>query len=88
MMLEASRLSIRFGGLAAVDDVSLHVAEGKIVAREALSEAVARGEGDLRSVDALISRLRRKLAGGDGATVIATAPGFGYRLAAPVRREG
>ena len=32
MMLEASRLSIRFGGLAAVDDVSLHVAEGKIVA--------------------------------------------------------
>jgi branched-chain amino acid transport system ATP-binding protein len=32
MMLQASGLSIRFGGLAAVDDVSVQVAEGKIVA--------------------------------------------------------
>jgi len=32
MMLQASRLSVRFGGLAAVDDVSLEVAGGKIVA--------------------------------------------------------
>jgi branched-chain amino acid transport system ATP-binding protein len=32
MMLEASELSIRFGGLAAVDGVSLEVAQGKIVA--------------------------------------------------------
>jgi two-component system torCAD operon response regulator TorR len=63
-------------------------AEGKIVSREALSETVSRGEGDLRSVDALVSRLRRKLAAPDGASLIATAPGFGYRLAAPVRREG
>jgi len=31
-MLQASRLSVRFGGLAAVDDVSLEVAGGKIVA--------------------------------------------------------
>jgi branched-chain amino acid transport system ATP-binding protein len=32
MMLQARGLSIRFGGLAAVDDVSLHVEAGKIVA--------------------------------------------------------
>jgi two-component system, OmpR family, torCAD operon response regulator TorR len=61
-------------------------AEGKIVSRDLLSEAVARGEGDLRSVDALVSRLRRKLQPGDGSNLIATAPGFGYRLAVPVRR--
>lgn len=61
-------------------------ADGKIVSREALSGAVARGEGDLRSVDALVSRLRRKLGTTDGSTLIATAPGFGYRLATPVRR--
>lgn len=61
-------------------------ADGKIVSREALSGAVARGEGDLRSVDALVSRLRRKLAA-DGGALIVTAPGFGYRLAAPVRRD-
>lgn len=62
-------------------------AQGRIVSRELLSEAVnrgARGEesGDLRSVDALVSRLRRKL----GAEIIATAPGFGYRLAASVQQ--
>jgi len=58
-------------------------ANGKIVSRELLSEAVARGDGDgdLRSVDALVSRLRRKLQTPDSPTVIATAPGFGYRLA-------
>jgi branched-chain amino acid transport system ATP-binding protein len=32
MMLEARSLSIRFGGLAAVDDVSIEVGEGRIVA--------------------------------------------------------
>jgi two-component system torCAD operon response regulator TorR len=61
-------------------------ADGKIVSRDLLSEAVSRGEGDLRSVDALVSRLRRKLASPDGAALIATAPGFGYRLALPARR--
>lgn len=53
-------------------------AQGKIVSRERLSEAVGRGDGDLRSVDALISRLRKKL--GDN-SLVATSPGFGYRLA-------
>lgn len=60
-------------------------AQGKIVAREALSAAVSRGEGDLRSVDALVSRMRRKLATVDGTTLIATVAGFGYRLATPRR---
>lgn len=68
--------------------VKLAEADGKIVSRESLSETVSRGEGDLRSVDALVSRLRRKLAAPDGTVLIATAPGFGYRLAPPVRREG
>lgn len=62
-------------------------ADGKIVSREALSAVVSRGEGDLRSVDALVSRLRRKLAVSDGVGLIATAPGFGYRLAIPVRHD-
>lgn len=63
-------------------------AQGRIVSRELLSEAVNRGHrqgddlGDLRSVDALVSRLRRKL----GSDIIGTAPGFGYRLAAKVER--
>lgn len=62
-------------------------AQGRIVSRELLSEAVNRGSrsgdefGDLRSVDALVSRLRRKL----GSEIIGTAPGFGYRLAIEAR---
>jgi DNA-binding response OmpR family regulator len=62
-------------------------AQGKIVSREALSAAVSRGEGasDLRSVDALVSRLRRKLIPEDGASpLIVTASGFGYRLGASI----
>jgi len=57
--------------------------QGKIVSRELLSDAVSRGGGDsdTRSVDALVSRLRRKLAGNaDEPPLIITAPGFGYRL--------
>lgn len=56
-------------------------ADGKIVSRETLSQVASRRSEDtrdLRSVDALISRLRRKL--GDR-EAITTAPGFGYRLA-------
>jgi DNA-binding response OmpR family regulator len=62
-------------------------AEGRIVSRELLSEAVNRGVrpdmgADPRSVDALVSRLRRKL----GSDIIATATGFGYRLAVETRK--
>jgi two-component system OmpR family response regulator/two-component system torCAD operon response regulator TorR len=64
---------------------SLAEADGKIVTREMLSEAVSRGEGDLRSVDALVSRLRRKLPAPPEGQLIVTAPGFGYRLGVPVR---
>ena len=59
-------------------------AEGKIVSREDLMHAASRRRpgADMRSVDALVSRLRRKL-GDPGDGLIATAPGFGYRLTAP-----
>ena len=58
-------------------------ADTKIVARQDLLSVISRSpqESDLRSVDALVSRLRRKLDEADGASLIATAPGFGYRLA-------
>lgn len=58
-------------------------ADTKIVTRQDLLSVISRSpqESDLRSVDALVSRLRRKLDGADGASLIATAPGFGYRLA-------
>lgn len=57
----------------------------KIVTREALQSVISRSpqESDLRSVDALVSRLRRKLGELDSGNVIVTAPGFGYRLAVP-----
>ena len=58
-------------------------AKGKIVSREALLQVTSRrpNEADVRSVDALVSRLRRKLGeAGDEVDLILTAPGFGYRL--------
>jgi len=61
--------------------------DGKIISRELLSEAVSRGgsDSDVRSVDALVSRLRRKLTADVGEPpLIITAPGFGYRLGAAV----
>jgi len=56
----------------------------KIVSRQELLSVFSRSpqEADLRSVDVLVSRLRRKLNELDGDSVIATAPGFGYRLVA------
>jgi DNA-binding response OmpR family regulator len=63
-------------------------AQGKIVSRENLLFAVSRNpqDADLRSVDALVSRIRRKLATHAGDfDLIATAPGFGYRLSAPAK---
>lgn len=65
----------------------LAAADGKIVTRETLCRRVSRnpGDGDLRTVDALVSRIRKKLDGVPGAErLIATAPGFGYRLGVPV----
>jgi DNA-binding response OmpR family regulator len=61
-------------------------ADGKIVAREMLLRAISTNpaESDPRSVDALVSRLRRKLPG--KAPLILTAPGFGYKLSAAVTR--
>lgn len=54
-------------------------AGGEVLSREALS-AILRGapDGDLRSVDALISRIRRKL--GSSGDLILTVPGVGYAL--------
>jgi len=54
----------------------------KIVSREDLLSVMSRKpqDSDLRSVDALVSRLRRKLEDGDAERLIVTAPGFGYRL--------
>ncbi|MFO1163511.1 MAG: response regulator transcription factor [Reyranellaceae bacterium] len=59
-------------------------ADTKIVTRQKLLSVISRSpeDSDLRSVDALVSRLRRKLDEANGDSVIATAPGFGYRLAA------
>ena len=59
-------------------------AGGKIVSREDLLRVISRNphETDLRSVDALVSRLRRKLGdSSENGRLILTAPGFGYRLA-------
>lgn len=69
--------------------VLLAQADGRIVSRELLSEAVNRGDRaealrDIRSVDALVSRLRRKLGSPD---LISTATGFGYRLGKEVHKE-
>jgi DNA-binding response OmpR family regulator len=58
-------------------------AEGKIVSRDELLWSISRTpeDADIRTVDVLISRLRRKLDPAGGPSLIVTAPGFGYRLA-------
>lgn len=59
-------------------------ADAKIVSRQELLSVISRSplDADLRSVDVLVSRLRRELDHLDGDSLIATAPGFGYRLVA------
>jgi two-component system torCAD operon response regulator TorR len=56
-------------------------ADGRPLSREYLIEVVSnrQSEVDVRTVDALIARLRRKLVGGDQ-PVIATVTGIGYKL--------
>jgi two-component system torCAD operon response regulator TorR len=55
-------------------------AEGQVVTRERLSAALSgKGDSDVRSVDALVSRIRRKLARKGVGELVATAPGLGYR---------
>ena len=61
-------------------------ANSKIVSRQDLMSVISRRpmESDMRSVDTLVSRIRRKLGDDDETpTLIATAQGFGYRLRVP-----
>ena len=63
-------------------------ADGRPLSREYLIEVVSNRQTDVdvRTVDALIARLRRKLVGGSDHPVIATVTGIGYTLAADARR--
>ena len=62
---------------------------GRLLSREQLMSALGSddGESGMRSVDILISRLRKKLGDGDHARMIETCRGHGYRFVAEVRRE-
>lgn len=62
---------------------------GRVIARERLIELSRTRLGDSsdRSVDVLISRLRRKLSTAGSAAPIATVRGIGYMRKAPVERE-
>ena len=64
----------------------LAAAEGRVVGREQLLAPVSRNaeEADLRTVDALIRRIRRKLEAHARGDIIVTAPGIGYRLGVPI----
>jgi two-component system torCAD operon response regulator TorR len=63
-------------------------ADGRPLSREYLIEVVSNRQTDVdvRTVDALIARLRRKLVGGSDHPVIATVTGIGYKLASDDRR--
>ena len=63
-------------------------ADGRPLSREYLIEVVSNRQTDVdvRTVDALIARLRRKLVGGSDHPVIATVTGIGYKLAPDERR--
>ncbi|HVL95508.1 MAG TPA: response regulator transcription factor [Solirubrobacteraceae bacterium] len=59
---------------------------GEVLSGERIIELVWHGEFTApEQVKLLVGRLRRKLAGADGAPPIETVRGFGYRLAAPGR---
>jgi DNA-binding response OmpR family regulator len=68
--------------------VSLCDHAGRVIARERLIELSRTRLGDSsdRSVDVLISRLRRKLTGTGGKAPIVTVRGVGYMFSAPVVR--
>ena len=61
----------------------------RVVARERLIELSRARIGDSsdRSIDVLVSRLRRKLSGAGGAAPIVTVRGVGYMLNVPVERR-
>jgi len=63
-------------------------ADGRPLSREYLIEVVSNRQTDVdvRTVDPLIARLRRKLVGGSDHPVIATVTGIGYKLAPDDRR--
>ena len=62
---------------------------GRVIARERLIELSRTRQADAtdRSIDVLISRLRRKLSTNDKPAPIVTVRGVGYMLNAPVERE-
>lgn len=62
---------------------------GRVIARERLIELSRTRLGDSsdRSVDVLVSRLRRKLSSGGHPAPISTVRGVGYMLSAPVERR-
>lgn len=57
-------------------------ADGRPLSRDYLIEVVSNRTllGDLRTVDSLVARLRRKLVLDDGMLIIVTVPGVGYKL--------
>lgn len=61
---------------------------GRIQSREVLMAALGSDEGDsgLRSIDILISRLRKKLGGDDDRPLIETCRGHGYRFVPTISR--
>ena len=61
---------------------------GRLQSREQLMRAIGSddGEAGTRSVDILISRLRKKMGDGEAGKLIETCRGHGYRFAAEVKR--
>lgn len=57
-------------------------ADGRPLSRDYLIEVVSNRTlgGDLRTVDTLVARLRRKMVMADGSSPIVTVPGIGYKL--------